>query len=265
MKCSPLRAANEVCGPDIIQAVGRAIRPHPHRHHQKALIILPVLDHTDDLADIETKAARTSYLAAWRVLTALAEQDELLHDSLARWRDAIEHNGLPPHSDTPIRVDTEALSATGNAFVLKTIAHASSAHLITATRLRAFHARYGHTRVAPNTVFEDFPLADRLKAARAAYRAGRMHPRATQFQAIPGFAWSIRASAKRRTARKWIALVAHYIDITGVHTITRDAWITDPATNTRADIGRWVQIEARKPKYLTETERAELNATVYRH
>ncbi len=257
-------AAPRTAGPDIVQIVGRAIRPHPHRRHRKALIILPVLDYPDDNADLDTKAARTSYLAAWQVLTSLAEEDELLHDSLARWRDHIENGAPPPEpGTTPLRVDTTALSDAATSFVLKTIARASSPHLITATRLRAFHARYGHTRPAPGTLTDDgFPLADRLRAARAAYRTGRMHPRVVaQFDTIPGFSWSVRTSGKKRTPHEWITLVQHYIDTTGVHTITRDAWVTDPATGARADIGRWVHQDARRPRYLTGSERDQLTAT----
>jgi hypothetical protein len=167
-------AAPRTAGPDIIQIVGRAIRPHPHRRHQKALIILPVLDHADD-NNIDTKAARTSYLAAWQVLTALAEEDELLHDSLARWRDHLENSAPPPQNDNnPLRLDITTLTANGAAFVLKTIARAASPHLITATQLRGFHANYGHTRVAPDTVIDDFPLAQRLTASG---RPVRCHPR----------------------------------------------------------------------------------------
>lgn len=259
-------AAPRTAGPDIIQIVGRAIRPHPHRRHQKALIILPIFDHADDLTDLETKAARTSHLAAWQVLTALAEEDELLHDSLAQWRDYIENNDPPTEpQNNPVTVDLTTLTTTGAAFFLKTLARTSSPHLTTAARLRAFHARYGHTRVAPQTIFDGFPLADRLAAARAAYRAGRMHPRvAIQFETIPGFAWTIRSSAQRRTPQEWIALISHYINTTGVHTITRDAWITDPATNSRANIGRWLHVDAAKPRYLTAGERDELAKTGYR-
>ncbi len=258
-------AAPRTAAPDIVQIVGRAIRPHPHRRHQKALVILPVLDHPDDATDIETKAARTSHLAAWQVLTALAEQDELLYDSLTQWRDYTEAGAPPPPDDGPIRVDAGMLTSAGKAFVLKTITRASSPHLLTAARLRTFHARYGHTRVAPKTVLDDFPLADRLATARAAYRAGRMHPRvAAQFEAIPGFAWRLGTSGTRRTPQEWIALVGEYITSTGVHTITRDAWITDPVTQSRANIGRWVHIEAGKRNYLTSSEKNALTATGYR-
>lgn len=259
-------AAPRTAGPDIVQIVGRAIRPHPQRRHQKALIILPVLDHGDDPADIDTKAARTSYLAAWQVLTALAEEDELLHASLVRWRDQLEGDGPPAdNGDERIMVNSDALSATGAAFVLKTLARASSPHLVTANRLRTFHAHYGHTRVAPNTVIDGFRLSDRLNAARAAHRAGRMHPRiAAQFESIDGFAWNLRTSQRQRTAEEWIALVQHYITTTGVRTITRDAWVIDPNGKSRANIGRWVHDKTRSARYLTNDERKKLNATGYR-
>jgi predicted helicase len=38
-----LFAAPRTSGPDIVQIIGRAIRPHPHGTDHKALVIVPVL------------------------------------------------------------------------------------------------------------------------------------------------------------------------------------------------------------------------------
>jgi hypothetical protein len=38
-----------------------------------------------------------------------------------------------------------------------------------------------------------------------------------------------------------------------VHTIFRAAWILDPVTQSPVKIGRWVNVDAAKPEYLTAT------------
>lgn len=256
-------AAPRTSGPDIIQIVGRAIRPHSDPT-KKAVIILPILDFNDDPADTDTKAARTSYLAAWQVLTALAEEDTLLHETLARWADHATYDAPQP-DPALLDPDIDTLSSVAQHFTFKTIAKASSPHLITATRLRAFYNTYGHTNPRPNTTTTDgFPLATRLHAARGAYRDGRLHPRvAAAFDAIPGFAWKPGTSTRKRTPQQWIALVAHYITATGIRTIPRDAFITDPETGEKARLGTWLHNKARQPDYLTQNEKHQLRTTGY--
>lgn len=249
-------------GPDIIQIVGRAIRPHPDPT-KKALVILPVLDFADDSADLDTKAARTSYLAAWQVLTALAEEDELLHHSIARWACDTEPQPSTTDDHALLDVDVATLNAVAQQFALRTIAKASSPHLITATRLRAFYDHYGHCNPHPSTITADgFPLAARLKAARTAYRAGRLHPRVVAaFEAIPHFEWKSAATNGRRTVAQWIALVAHHISETGLHTIARSQPATDPETGKTANLGAWLHKATSTPGYLTADEERRLRAT----
>lgn len=251
-------------GPDIVQIVGRAIRPHPHRDGRKAMIILPIVERAaTDLDDADTKAARAGCLAVWQVLVALAEEDELLHRSLVRFREQVEAGKLPDPSG-PVRVDPRVLTAAAGAFVLKTIARTASVHALTALQLAAFQASYGHTR--PRASFpETAQLAARVTAARAAHAAGRMHPRiAAQFDAIPGFSWETRRSspAPRRSVDDWIDLVGLYIRDTGVALISRDSWVRDPRTGGKAQVGNWIY--GRAMRGLTGDERKRLQATGYR-
>lgn len=250
-------------GPDIIQIVGRAIRPHPHRPGRKAMIILPIIDHLTDPADIDTKAARAGYLTAWQVLAALAEEDELLHRSLVQLRGDVEA-GNPPDPSGPVRIDPTALTSAAGSFLLKTIARTTSVHALTALQLAAFQANHGHTRPrasSPATA----TLANRVSAARAAHRAGLIHPRiVAQFEAIPGFSWDTgrTSPAPRRSVDEWIELVGRHIQETGLSLITRDTYTRDPRTGGKANIGNWIYGPA--IPHLTRDELQRLQATGYR-
>ncbi len=258
-------AAPRTGGPDIVQIVGRALRPHPGGRHRKALVIVPVLDYTDDDADLDAKAARTSYLAAWQVLAALAAEDELLHRSLARWAGGGggEEPGDDHADETLFRLDIDTLSRTAREFVLKAVGRAASPHLITAARLRAFYAEYGHANPAGDTITPDgFRLGERVRAARVAHRASRLHPRIVgEFEAIPTFAWTIRGSGERRSPDYWIKLIEHYVTETGIHALPKHQFVFDPHSGLRVGIGGWFHGPARKRGYLTAEEKARLAAT----
>lgn len=255
-------AAPRSSGPDIVQIIGRAIRTHPDGT-RKALIILPVLDYDDDSIDLDTKVARTGHLAAWQVLTALAEQDEILHASLLQWRDHIEH-GAPAPAVSPLRIDTSMLAAGAHLpFTLKAISRASSPYVLTAAKLGDFHAKYGHARPKSGQLFDGYPLAQRCSSARAAHKAHRLHPRIIAlFDQIPGWEWSTKTASHQRTPDEWIALVEHFVAKTGIRTVHRAAWVTAPDTGARANIGEWIHTKARRKNYLTPAEHERLQTVL---
>lgn len=258
-----LFAAPRTAGPDIVQIIGRAIRPHPGGTDHKALVIVPVLlanDSDDTAADIA--AARTSHLAAWRVLTSLADQDELLHQSLLTWREKNDTTDTPRSG--PLSIDIpEGLDSLARDFFLRTIDRTIPTHLRTAAYLADFQATYGHTNVRTDKHFRGFPLGTALRAARAAYRTRSMTPRIiAQFEAIPGFAWKTRDTAPQRTADQWIDLIEHYVTKTKIHAIDRSAFVTDPATGTPAKIGHWYHTKGMRKNYLTGSERNRLNRII---
>lgn len=255
-----LFAAPRTAGPDIVQIIGRAIRPHPSGHHHKALIIVPVLlanDADDTAADLA--AARTSHLAAWRVLTSLADQDELLHQSLLTWRENTNNADTP--SAGLLTVDLpKGLDSIARDIFLRTIDRTVPTHLRTAAYLRDFQATYGHTNVRPNAQFRKFPLGTALRASLAAYRAKTLPPRIIdQFETIPGFAWKRRDAAPTRTPGQWIDLVEHYVTKTNIHTIDRSSFVTDPDTGGQAKIGQWYHTQAHRRNYLSTGERTRLD------
>ncbi len=255
-----LFAAPRTAGPDIVQIVGRAIRPHPNGANHKALIIVPVLlagDDADTTADLA--AARTSHLAAWRILTSLADQDELLHQSLLTWRSTSDDPDNNPDSG-PLHIDIpEGLDLIAREVFLRTIDRTVPTHLRTAAYLRDYYAVHGHANPRSSTVFRRFPLGAAVRAARAAHRSRSLPPRIVeQFDEIPGFAWTVGQSAAQRSADDWISLIEHYVTKTGIHTIDRSSFVTDPTNGANARIGQWYHNKARRKNYLTNAERQRL-------
>ncbi|MDV6278335.1 hypothetical protein R3Q06_33390 [Rhodococcus erythropolis] len=105
------------------------------------------------------------------MLTALAEQDEILHASLLQWREHIEH-GAPAPEKSPLRIDMTMLAVGAHLpFTLRAISRASSPYVLAAAKLRDFHAEYGHTRTRSGQLFDGYPLAQRCSAVGAAHKA----------------------------------------------------------------------------------------------
>lgn len=255
-----LFAAPRTAGPDIVQIVGRAIRPHPNGAHHKALIIVPVLlasDADDSAADLA--AARTSHLAAWRILTSLADQDELLHQSLLTWRSTTHDQDDTPRNG-PLEIDIpEGLDLIAREVFLRTIDRTVPTHLRTAAYLRDYYAVHGHANPRSSATFRRFPIGTAVRAARAAHRSRSLPARiVAEFDEIPGFAWSTGQSPAQRSADDWISLIKHYVTKTGIHTIDRSSFVTDPATGASARIGQWYHTKARRKNYLTNTEQQRL-------
>lgn len=127
-------------------------------------------------------------------------------------------------------------------FTLLAISRASNPHVLTATKLKDFDARYGHTRPRHGHLFDGYSLAQRCSAACAAHKA-RPH---------------------QRTPAEWVALVEHFVTKTGIHAVHRSAWVTAPDTGARANIGEWLHTKARRKNYLTPSESDQLQAALGR-
>lgn len=254
-----LFAAPRTSGPDIVQIIGRAIRPHPNGPNHKALIIVPVLlsDDDDDTA-ADLAAARTSHLAAWRILTSLADQDELLHRSLLTWRD--NTTGRRDPLDSPLVIDLpEGLGTIARDVFLRVIDKTIPTHLRTAAYLSDYYAVYGHLRTRPNTVFRSFPLGVAFRAAKAAYRAGTLPQRIIeQFESIHESVWATGQATPQRSAAQWIGLIKHYVEKTGIRSIDRATFVIDPVNSQPAKIGQWYHTKGLRRGYLTAAEHETL-------
>ncbi|MFL0579596.1 DEAD/DEAH box helicase family protein [Dietzia sp. 179-F 9C3 NHS] len=255
-----LLAAPRTSSPDITQIVGRALRRHPEHPERKALIVLPVVQDVGDTADVDTQVARTGYVAAWQVLTALAEDDPLLYTALLQIRAAADLGQPAPTAATQrVQLDAGLLPANlADGFALNVMSRTTSGLASTAYRLADYYARTGSASPKTSYVTADgFPLGRRVSDARRSYRQGRLHPRLVElFEQIPGFTWASRRGRQASTVEWMLDLVERHTQITGVRTIQLWETTRDPETGRRIQIGRWVH----EPPKLTEHQRHRLDA-----
>ncbi|WP_032399763.1 DEAD/DEAH box helicase family protein [Rhodococcoides fascians] len=265
-------AAPRSSAPDIVQIVGRVLRPHPEGHHNNALIILPVL-HRKDMntnTTTEERVARTRYLTAWQVLTVLAEEDEMIYTSLVEHRRAMDGDAPPPGPDNRVRFDALELPISiGDGFVLEIVRRTTSGwlrvhHLL---RQQALHGKTVNPRVGltvrDSNTSSEYPLGARVEALRRAKSAGRVPKRIIAlFDDDPLLAgWSWDKAAGRNSAlsvdRK-IDLVERYISLTRIPHILPSATVDEPETGRRIKIGAWVA--NLRPSSLTPTQHARMSA-----
>lgn len=240
-----LFAAARTSGTDIVQCVGRGMRPHPEGD-RLAYVILPVVIPSDEDPGIAERDLVTStHGALWRVLTSLREVDELMHTSLLRYsmngprRDDVD--------DEPLIIDIpEGISEASIGVMLQAIEHTIPMHDRTAAVLSEFVAQGKTPNPPASREWRGFPLGKRVAAARAARRSGTLaRTTAESFDAIPGFDWNPGSKrAKPMTADQWIDRIEHYTGATGAQRIDETAvdLFTDPDTgNTiRPTIGKWL-------------------------
>lgn len=260
-----LLAAPRTSGPDIVQIIGRALRPHPSAPGRKALVIIPVVvpDDTDPTA-IETAAVTRGYLPAWQVLTTMATEDEALFTTLARRRAAIDTGTPTPDAEEDgqdmLDLDLELLPPeTAARFTLRLIRSTTSTWATLAAHAQA-HVAAGHTLTPPAAyrTRDGYPLGQRLRAARTAYRAKRLHPHVIRLlEAVPGWTWTGTGRAAR-TFDGWLTLLDAHLERTGATTVLPFEKTTTP-DGTLAPLGRWVHDRAATPHTLTPAQRTELN------
>lgn len=263
-----LFAAPRTSSPDIVQIVGRAIRPHPRGRDRKALIIVPVLESVHDSSPIDVKASRTGFYAAWQVLTTLAEEDEYVNNALVQWRGLTAGDSAVPTDPAPepiIDLDTDLLDAftESDVFRFHIVHRTTSHHVLTATKLRAFYNRTGRSNPGPAYVGPDnYPLGKRVQATRQAKRAGVLPARvADLFTSLPGWQWNPGGASTRRTPDQWIDLVEQHILTTNIHVVHRWERTTDPATGSPVAIGEWLHKSGRL-RSLTAAQRDRVHQLV---
>lgn len=261
-------AAPRTGAPDIVQIIGRAVRPHPGGSDRRALIILPVLHRPDDTTSTEDRVARTGYLAAWQVLTVLAEEDELFFRSMLQLRGEVEGDGIPDaDARDRIRFDTSGLPANlRDLFILKTVRRTTSGWVRLYYHYRRWAARgYGvaprRGLHVPDPASRDgrYPLGERVASLRRATDAGRVPARILElFDTDPALTgWRTgRASARRRTVDEWLDLVHSHLTTTGAAHINPWHTTTDTVTGARVELGQW--ITKLKPHTLTGPQRHRL-------
>ena len=261
-------AAPRSGAPDIVQIVGRALRPHPDGHHRTALIILPVLHRPNDTASTEDRVARTHYLTAWQVLTVLAEEDEMIFTSLADHRRALDNATPPPGPESRVRFDTTGLPANiDEGFILRTVRRTTSGWLRVHHALQQQALRGNSLNPRPTLTISDpsnpngYPLGQRVAALRKAKAAGRVPTRIVNlFDSDPlldGWSWDPRtARATRLSVDDKIDLVERYITLTRIPHVLPSASVDDGQGGKRVKIGAW--LATLQPSSLTSEQRNRL-------
>ncbi|WP_347956233.1 hypothetical protein [Gordonia aichiensis] len=227
---------------------------------------MPVLDRSADSSPIDVKVARTSHLAAWQVLTTLAEEDDYVNEALLAWRAGIEASTDPDERTLKrLTIDTRLLDEVGtDDFRIRLIKRTTSHYVLTARKLAVFaNSAGGHANPPAAYVTADgYPLGQRVREVKASFRQGRLPARIDAlFEAIPGFTFAQTSNrAPRRSIDDWITLVATHTTKTRIKTVHRWEKTTDPATGQSAPIGVWLHDKATKRGYLTEVQRQQLEA-----
>lgn len=259
-------------GPDIVQIVGRAIRPHPEGNHKPAVIVLPVIiREADRAAATETIVARTGWLAAWQVLTTLAHEDTHLFEGLAAARAAGERRpndavGIEEHTRGRVSIDTDLARGLGQAFRLRLLRRTTSSWVVLAHRVREFAAEYGHTHPRPGYELDDgYPLGRQVRDVRDAYAKGRLiGPLIDMFDAIPHWEWTQRKRrGSGRTFDQWMVLVRSHVARTQIRRIHTFEQTPDPESdNEMVPIGRWIRRQVARWRHLTPQQQAALSDVI---
>lgn len=248
--------------PDIVQIVGRCLRPHPTRA-RKATIVIPIL--IDDTArSIETAAAHSSFTAVWQVLTALAHEDTALYNTLAHQRaTTTDPNTPPPDITVDIEFDLpEPLPHTlTEQLRLRVLNRTTSGWAVYAAKMRT-HTLQGHNTHPRHTYTtpDGYPLGRRTHELRRLHHTGKLHPAITHHieTTIPGWTWDTRPATPRRTWDDMATIARRYLTTTGAttippHTITRD-------TNGQpVKLGHWYHHQLTHQHHLTPTQQALLD------
>lgn len=245
--------------PDIVQIVGRALRPHPSGPDRKALVVVPVVVDADDYGtDVEDPIATRGFLPVWQVLTALSHEDSALYDGLARARADID-TGRDPRdalADTAqIDLDLDAFPADVAVDVGLRVLRATTTPWATlVARLRDHvHAGGDPNPRAGFCLRDGYPLGQRVRAARAAHAQGRLHPAVERmFQQVPDWSWDATVRT-RRGFDEHLALLRQHVATTGVPTV-RPYEATTAADGTRVPIGAWVDRQRRRRSLPTDQE-----------
>lgn len=255
--------------PDIVQIVGRALRPHPSGPDRKALIVVPVLVDHDQYGDaVETPVAASGYLPVWQVLTALAHEDSALYRSLVQARADVDTGRATP---------LEALSAVdqidadlarfpldvAERLSLRVLRSTTSTWSTLLARMSE-HVRAGgdpdpragfHTR-------DGYPLGQRVRSARASYAAGTLHPTLARMftDEVPGWRWEAApARAQVRGFDDYLAALRGHVAATGVPLVR--PYEATTVGGQRVAVGAWVDRQRRNAR-LTPDQVAALAAVL---
>ncbi len=176
---------------DIIQCVGRAIRKAPDK--KVGTIVLPVFLTEDD--DPETVLNDSTFQDVWRVLKALAAQDETLREELDELRvRSRARRKLPPRRPPKIRLEVP-VARVGvqfiEAFNVRLVEQTTAAWEFYFGLLESFVERESHASVPAQLRVDGYRLGSWVTTQRTLFRRGTLEPeRRARLQAVPGWTWT---------------------------------------------------------------------------
>lgn len=240
--------------PEVVQIVGRCLRPHPRGKGHRATIVIPVVVN-GDAETAEAAAMRSPFAAAWQILTALAHEDTALYTSLARMQTGTA--GTEPAVEVEYVFDDTLEPAVRDAVRLKVLRRTTSDWAVFAAKMRSHLAQGGSQYPAAGfTLGDGYPLGRRADQIRQRYLAG-LHPAVVRYveATVPNWDWSARS---KRTVVAWADMLEacrSYATRTG----TILPWSTAQVGGRRAKIGAW-WFEQRRSFELSEEQRCDVDA-----
>jgi superfamily II DNA or RNA helicase len=192
---------------DVVQIVGRVLRPAPGK--RVGTVIIPValpadIDDGEALLD-------TPFAHVWTVLRALRAHDERLAAELdALSRDCGAGRGAKAAGKRQLLGGRVQFYLPGSvpwpAVRLRLVRNTGSSWEHIFGLLEAFATHHGHTRVANSALAADEPLSAWVVRQRAHHRRGLLDPdRARRLSALAGWCWSAAEAAEARTLELLIA------------------------------------------------------------
>lgn len=255
--------------PDIVQAVGRCLRPHPAGRARRAVIVVPVLAPSDSKLSVEALTATTGYATVWQVLTALAHEDIALYRQLA-WMRTNPTRPAPPGEEPMVEFSNPALITPelADQWRLRILNRTTSGWAVFATKMANQFAKDGNQYPRRGLRLADgYPIGERAHQIRRLHQDGRIHPQIVRFveDTVPGWAWDpTPAKSSQRTWHEWARLLDHYVTHTGSTLVPQHALITDPRTGVRAPIGAWLHRQRQRWDRLTPDQQQHLTTTLNR-
>ncbi|WP_235213317.1 DEAD/DEAH box helicase [Amycolatopsis sp. MJM2582] len=178
---------------DIVQAVGRALRPNPHGSGT-ATILVPILLPDDNTDDVDPG----DFEQLWEVIRALRAHDDILASAL----DHSRAHGFRDTDQLPrISVDLPAGYDDDGTFLrhltVQLVKSATTPWWDGYARVAAYHAAHGTIGVAQTFVHDGFSLGRWLDQARKAHRLGRLLPEQIAALEKLGIVWDPAAEPER--------------------------------------------------------------------
>lgn len=179
---------------DIAQAVGRVLRRPLGSGKETAHVLVPLLVQADAGETVSEAVARSSMDTLWDVLASLMDQDELMHDAVARLcrsgPGSAEGAGEFRSRVEVMGSDTVDLAAVRRAVEVACIQEIGRPFDFKLGMLARFAGREGHSCPPIRHEEDGFPLGAWVTRFRKANGAGQMPPdQVAACEALPGWSW----------------------------------------------------------------------------